>query len=75
MVSEFSLLMEYFRLFSSICNKRQEGSLPSQTPGEILSLSGKHPISCILDPHVHAEKDKPLFRPHPSPIHSQGELC
>lgn len=60
-VSELSLLMEYFRLFSSICNKSREGLLSSQTSGEILSSRS------------HAEKGQalPLFQPHPFSTHPE----
>lgn len=45
-MSELSLLMEYFRLFSSICNERQ-APLYSQAAWEILSLSENCPITFL----------------------------
>lgn len=59
-VSELSLLMEYFRLFSSICNKRQEGILSSQT-------SGGNPQLTLR------ERTKALFQPHPLSLYPPTE--
>lgn len=61
-VSELSLLMEYFRLFSSICNKSREGILSSQSSGEILS---SHSLP-LFQPHP--------FSTHPEPAFGNGGL-
>lgn len=67
-MSELSLLMEYFRLFSSICNKKQ-APLYLQEAWEILSLSENCPITYhpILTLLLWKNENKALPSPSPQP--------
>lgn len=66
-VSELSLLMEYFRLFSSICNKRQT-PLYSQAAWEILTLSENHQEPTSPHSPAAAEENKALPQASPQPV-------
>lgn len=71
-VSELSLLMEYFRLFSSICNKRQ-APLHLQEAQEILNLSENCLITYlpILPPAAVMNENRScrsLLPSHPRPL-------